>query len=270
MSNPYKIDGPAIVSFSGGRTSGFMLASILAAHGGTLPDDVRVVFNNTGLEHQATYEFVREVGERMCPVTWLEYRRDSGTNTFAVVTPETASKNGEPFAALIESRSYLPNPITRFCTVELKIRTTARYVKSLGWSEYENAVGLRADEPRRVAKMKGDSKNEHVLMPIAAAGHTIDDVRAYWKSAAFDLQLPDNDNAWGNCVGCFLKGRHKLERMMQTDPDAFRWWAEQESKMGKTFRIDRPTYSQMLVQVRVQGRVFEQAEDDTIPCMCTE
>lgn len=268
--NPYKINGPAIISFSGGRTSGFMLAKIIEAHGGSLPDDVRVVFNNTGLEHPSTYTFVREVSARLWPVVWLEYRRDSNTNTFTIVTPDTASTNGEPFAALIESRKYLPNPITRFCTSELKIGTTARYVQSLGWEEYTNAVGLRADEPRRVAKIKDDNKNEHVAMPIAKSGHTIEDVRAFWRLQAFDLSFPDNDNAWGNCVGCFLKGRHKIERMMQTNPVAFAWWAEQEAKMGKTFRSDRPTYAQMLVQVSVQGRLFEQPEDDTIPCMCTQ
>ena len=34
--HPYKIDGPAIISFSGGRTSGFMLRQIIDAHGGSI------------------------------------------------------------------------------------------------------------------------------------------------------------------------------------------------------------------------------------------
>jgi hypothetical protein len=38
MSNPYLINGPALVSFSGGKTSAFMMHEILRAHGGTLPD----------------------------------------------------------------------------------------------------------------------------------------------------------------------------------------------------------------------------------------
>lgn len=48
MRNPCKIEGPAVISFSGGRTSGMMLRAILDAHGGTLPADVRVLFANTG------------------------------------------------------------------------------------------------------------------------------------------------------------------------------------------------------------------------------
>jgi hypothetical protein len=50
VTNPYLITGPALISFSGGRTSAFMLRQILDAHGGTLPDDVVVAFANTGKE----------------------------------------------------------------------------------------------------------------------------------------------------------------------------------------------------------------------------
>ena len=52
--NPYKINGPALISFSGGRTSGFMLWNILQAHNGKLPDDVYVTFANTGKEAPET------------------------------------------------------------------------------------------------------------------------------------------------------------------------------------------------------------------------
>jgi len=38
--NPYRIDGPALVPFSGGRTSDYMLRQILDAHGGQLPAEV--------------------------------------------------------------------------------------------------------------------------------------------------------------------------------------------------------------------------------------
>lgn len=40
MSDPFLIEGPAAISFSGGRTSALMLRRILDAHGGTLPPDV--------------------------------------------------------------------------------------------------------------------------------------------------------------------------------------------------------------------------------------
>jgi len=54
LFNPYKITGPAVVSFSGGATSGFMLKQILDSYSGVLPDNIVVCFANTGLEHEKT------------------------------------------------------------------------------------------------------------------------------------------------------------------------------------------------------------------------
>ena len=71
----YKVDGPALVSFSGGRTSGYMLFRILEAYGGSLPDDMHVVFANTGKERLETLDFVSECAQRWCvEIVWLEYR----------------------------------------------------------------------------------------------------------------------------------------------------------------------------------------------------
>jgi len=63
--NPCRIEGPAVISFSGGRTSGMMLWSILDAHDGTLPTDVRVLFANTGKECDETLDFVND-----CAANW--------------------------------------------------------------------------------------------------------------------------------------------------------------------------------------------------------
>lgn len=274
--NPYLLDTPATISFSGGRTSGFMLRKILDAFGGTLPDDVHVCFNNTGLEHPKTYEFVRDVERHWgVKVHWLEYMLVDDKPTFKEVTFETASRNGEPFEALIRKRNFLPNPVARFCTVELKIRTSARYVRSLGWDEYTNAIGLRADEMRRVARMRGDNKNEMVAMPMADAGHTIDDVLAFWKSQPFDLMLPGGNNAFGNCVGCFLKGHDKTLRLMREEPEHFAWWVKAETialntaTTGAQFRSDRPTYAQLMEIARTQT-TFDFDTYDTLPCACTD
>lgn len=47
MSDPFKVDGLTAISFSGGRTSAYMLWRVLQAHGGALPDGVEVCFANT-------------------------------------------------------------------------------------------------------------------------------------------------------------------------------------------------------------------------------
>lgn len=270
--NPYKIEGPALIQVSGGRTSGFMLAKILEAHDGTLPEDVIPCFQNTGKEHEATLVFLREMETRWeCPITWLEFTVWHKIKGFRVVDFCSASRNGEPFAALIESRGYPPNPLVRFCTVELKIRTAAKFAKSLGWDEHTRVVGIRADEFLRAARIRGDSANESVAVPMFDAGHTEQDVLEFWKRQPFDLMLPGGDNTFGNCDLCFLKGRSKIEKIMRTNPQVADWWIEQEAKLSKTFRVDRPSYANMLTQITVQGQMFDDAiQDDTMPCNCTD
>lgn len=72
----YKLPpGNTRISFSGGRTSAYMLHQILEANG-DLPKRAKVVFANTGREMPATLDFVQECSERWnVPITWLEYKK---------------------------------------------------------------------------------------------------------------------------------------------------------------------------------------------------
>ena len=116
MKNPFVIDEPTVISFSGGRTSAYMLWRVLEANEWVLPDQAIVCFANTGKEEEATLQFVKDCEKHWnVKIHWVEFRDDE--NKFAEVTFETASRNGEPFEQLIIKKKYLPNPVTRFCTI---------------------------------------------------------------------------------------------------------------------------------------------------------
>ena len=178
------------------------------------------------------------------------------------MTFETASRNGEPFSALIQKRKYLPNPVARFCTGELKILTIERYFKSRGITEFDTMVGLRADEPRRAAKMR-----ETKLIPLFDAGVTQEDVQAFWKAQPFDLGLAFRNGvtASGNCDLCFLKGGAQILSLIAEKPERAIWWAAQET-IG-TFRTDRPSYASMLQFTKEQVDMFDPNEQ-AISCFC--
>jgi 3'-phosphoadenosine 5'-phosphosulfate sulfotransferase (PAPS reductase)/FAD synthetase len=287
--NPYRIEGPAVIAFSGGRTSGYMLKQIIDAHGGTLPDDVVPVFCNTGKEHDATLDFVRDCAERWnVRIRWVEYRAAPvPADRWVEVDHATASRDGRPFADLIGIKSYLPNPVTRFCTSELKIKASMRFVAAtLTFDEmHSRAVGLRADEPRRVAGLRAryetgkdgkDGKDGWPCFPLYEAGATKGDVAAFWRAQPFDLGLPmaaDGTTPMGNCDLCFLKAFGKISSIIAREPQRAVWWAAQEQRVGNgigafraTFTKNRPSYTQMLAQ----GTMFAGDDEDALDCACTD
>lgn len=282
MVDPFFLTGPAAISFSGGRTSGYMLWRILQAHGGALPDDVVVCFANTGREMPATLDFVRDCGAAWnVPIRWLEYRHEPGKHLFIEVSHNSASRAGEPFEHVMRSRKMLPNPVMRYCTVDLKIRTMRRFLKmEMGWERWTQAVGLRADEPMRVSKaicastQKRNAEPGYVVCPLADAGVTESDVFQFWRAQPFDLRLR---GPWeGNCDGCFLKNRAALQRMWVDHPERMDWWAIVEDaavaerrtdkiEMSR-FRADRESYGTMARVMRDQGRLPLTYEETFGPC----
>jgi 3'-phosphoadenosine 5'-phosphosulfate sulfotransferase (PAPS reductase)/FAD synthetase len=268
--DPYRLDPPSLISFSGGRTSGYMLEHILVRHEGILPDGCHVVFFNTGKERPETLDFVFECGERWgVPIRWLEYNPDA-PGKFQETSYETASRNGEPFEALVKSRKWLPNPVARICTVEMKVLTGKRFMQANGYDDWENLVGIRADEPRRVTRLSNSDAGSpwRNTMPLAWAGVTKPDVLAWWAKQPFDLGLPDG---MGNCTLCFLMSRANLDRRMRAWPEEANWWARMEQEVGGTFRSDRPSYRVMLKVIQEQPELgWDNEEYEGIPCNCTD
>lgn len=169
MHDAFKTAGPTCISFSGGRTSAYLLWRVLQAHGGKLPEEAQVLFCNTGKEEEATLRFVRDCGQRWgVDIVWLEY---TGSGEWVQCDFGSAARNGEPFEAVIVQRGgNLPNRMARYCSSELKTRTMHRYLRWGGWTEWDTFIGIRADEPRRVAKFRAnphpETKAETVDMPL--------------------------------------------------------------------------------------------------------
>lgn len=260
-SNPYLIHGPALISFSGGRTSAYMLKMILDAHGGTLPEDVHVTFANTGKEREETLRFVHECATRWgVRVRWLEWRsrlkRTPVAERYEEVGFNSAARNGEPFEALIRSKKSTPNIVHGWCTEHLKVQVCADFMEAQGYTTWANVIGLRRDELRRVVKK--DRQNEEGkncwinAMPLAVAGATKENVRRFWFGSmkpadavqmqrhfgstvcsalpqGFDFGLEEWE---GNCTLCYKMGYDLLLHRIRRMPDEPLWWQRME-RIGK-------------------------------------
>ena len=275
--DPFFVPGPAVISFSGGRTSAYMLHQILERG---LQPDVHILFCNTGREDDRTLDFVKACGrDGDVAIRWLEYRRKylpkyksedvaqtakrlrdhfgltfeeaNGRDEpgFEEVTYETAARANDkpsathPFTNLV-SMSGVPNATTRLCTTEMKIRVIKKFMLAQGYENWTNVVGIRADEPVRVARMrKPPPERWENAVPLADAGVVEADVLAFWRNMPFDLGLQHDSELGtyeGNCDLCMLKSEAKKVRLAIERPEAMEWWAKIEKVSGSVFRPTMP------------------------------
>lgn len=293
--SPFFITGPALISFSGGRTSAFMLFQHLWAHGGVLPDDVYVCFSNTGKEREETLRFVHECSVRWGVfIHWLEFRSRKVSlpieERFAEVGFNSASRSGEPFEALIRDKKYTPNATMRWCTAELKVRVMKRFMQSLGFKNWTNIIGLRHDESHRVAKSRKPNKEAWTnALPLDDAKITVRDVLRFFLgdlSIALAVKLQREQPALaaallpmgfdlglfgfeGNCDGCMLKARAKLWEIERTKPGTLQWWADMEV-IGKGQFVTEYSYAELIRDVQRQPDMFAGGLFDEDPEMDAE
>ena len=288
----YRVPAPAVISFSGGRTSAYMLKHVLDAHEGALPSGVHVVFANTGKERQETLDFVRECAARWrVEITWVEFDPAAPDST-RIVNYETASRDGEPLRAAIDTRPtpHLFNVVSRYCTATTKMRRISKFMLRSGYPRWNAVLGIRADEPRRVEKNKArDGRDrQNIYMPLASLGVTNEDVLAWWGEQPFGLQLPTvgGETIGGNCDLCPLKAKWKILLAMRENPSSAQWWIDREVEMGeRTKRIARTgagedrrarflksgvSYAELRQHALSDAPILKGRTDESIDCACTD
>jgi len=288
MKSPYRTDEETIIAMSGGRTSAYMLWCVLNEYDMSLPDHIKVIFNNTGKELPQTLDFVRDIQKEWgVEITWIErhmFRNPEGSKfkygaDLKVVDHATASRNGEPMEAAIKTFGILPNPVNRYCSAHLKPKGVRDYVdQHLDWEPpFQTFVGIRADEDRRARKLHNtrDDRTDRVC-PLWLDGVTKYDVAKFWDMCSFDLQLPNvnGQTDWGNCDLCFLKAARKKQSIIQARPELADWWIGMEKSVshitgnGRMFRIDHPSIETMKMIATDQGGFDFDTDEQTIPCFC--
>ena len=139
---------PHVVKFSGGRSSGMLLFTLLDKG---LLDPRRgdvIVFNNTSAEHPETYRFVEACRSRAQPCgvpffqiefqTYEDIHRGEWTRLPAYRLVNTAPLSagnphgfhwrGEVYEELLSWSGYVPNQFRRTCTSRLKLEPTRRFI----------------------------------------------------------------------------------------------------------------------------------------------
>lgn len=223
-----------IVSFSGGRTSAY-LVHLMEQKRKNDGWDVEYVFMDTGAEHSESYKFVRKVVEHFgIDLTVLKI----------VVNPELGKPNGyslhdvnsikwdlSRFKQLVEKYGNPYNPGGGYCTDQIKTQTYKRYIKDLGM-DITSWFGIRIDEPRRL-KAKPNVKYLAELSRMDK-----EDIIGWWDQMPFDLNVPEFS---GNCVFCIKKSPSRIALAQRESPELFNDWndlVKLANPKGRAFPVD--------------------------------
>lgn len=146
-----------VVSFSGGRTSAYMVYLIEEMRkSGEFTGNVEYIFMDTGAEHPKTYEFIKRCVEHFdIKLTCLQgdFEQAIGVgHSYKIVGLDDLKHdmiNG-PFGRLM-AKYGVPTVASAWCTSRMKEETHDKYCNDkYGKGNYKTWLGIRFDEPARL------------------------------------------------------------------------------------------------------------------------
>ena len=212
-----------VVSFSGGRTSAY-LVHLMEQKRKAEGLDVAYVYMDTGAEHPKTYAFIRNVVkhfgiELIC--LRADFNQPLGVgHSYKVVSIDDCCHDLGPFRDMCKKYGT-PSIAGKWCSSKMKQEVHDKYCDDVfGKSSYVTWLGIRADEPRRLTAI-GKSEFVRYMAEISDAEKC--DVMSFWASMPFDLEI---DEWLGNCVFCFKKSDLKLAAAQRDEPGLYASWLQ--------------------------------------------
>jgi hypothetical protein len=187
---------------------------------------------------------------------------------------------GKTFEEVIKQNyGYLPNKMTRYCTVEMKLKPIFNWLKENTELPVEMRIGFRPNELQRaegvlkradengieyfntvIGKRKTQNKwglvpYRKVTFPLIENNICKDVIYNFWndKNVRFAYR--------NNCVGCVNRQPLMISHMAQKDLDKVKWFEKQELNTGNRFLSD-VSFSQIL-NFGIQNTFFD---DDFNEC----
>jgi hypothetical protein len=164
---------------------------------------------------------------------------------------------GKTFEEVIkQNRNYLPNKMTRYCTVEMKLKPIFNWLKENTELPVEMRIGFRPNEIKRaegvleradetgleyfetiIGKRKTQNKwgkvpYRYCKFPLIENNISKDTIYNYWNDKPVRFAYRNN------CVGCVNRQPLMISHMASKDLDKVKWFEKQEIKTGNRFLSD--------------------------------
>ena len=240
-------------SLSGGKTSSYIAANYPADYNVfalVRTSDKKCLFPDSKIRQIVSdkigTEFIGTLEEDAIIYTMLDLEQFIGS--------EITWLSANTFENVIQKHgNYLPNIMSRFCTVDMKIKPIAQWCYENTELPVKMRIGFRANELSRANRMierqvngienfkfKVGEKNgrnkwkdlpyRQVEFPLIKDAIFKDTIENYWKNKPVRFAYQNN------CVGCFHRSELMLKHMSNKAEKQFNWFIEMERKNGCTFK----------------------------------
>lgn len=214
-----------VINFSGGKDSTAMLAYLVE----TYPDvPKRVIFADTGWEHDGTEDWCRQLVAR-----------------FGLTLDVCRNKN-KTFLTMSERRGKFPGMNQRQCTSDLKRDPIMTWVRNnITDSVVINCMGIRAEESTGRAKAKTLKRNARETNSVRTVWDwnpikdwTEAQVLQYLADRGLPLHPVYSYLRRFSCRMCIYMTQHDREQVQKHDPEAVQIIHQLEQKIGFSFFQD--------------------------------
>ena len=240
-------------SLSGGKTSSYIAANYPADYNVfalVRTNDKKCLFPDSKIRQIVSdkigTEFIGTLEDDTIIYTMLDLEQFIGS--------EITWLSANTFENVIQKHgNYLPNIMSRFCTVDMKIKPIAQWCYENTELPVKMRIGFRANELSRANRMierqvngiedfkfKVGEKNgrnkwkdlpyRQVEFPLIKDAIFKDTIENYWKDKPVRFAYQNN------CVGCFHRSELMLKHMSNKAEKQFNCFIEMERKNGCTFK----------------------------------
>ena len=240
-------------SLSGGKTSSYIAVNYPADYNVfalVRTSDTNCLFPDAKIRQivsdKIQREFIGTLEEDAIIYTMLDLEQYLGKE-IVWLSPVT-------FESTIEKHgNYLPNIMSRFCTVDMKIKPIAQWCYENTELPVQMRIGFRANELSRANRMierqingienfkfkvgNKNGRNKWKELPYRITEFPLikdaifkDTIENFWKDKPVRFAYQNN------CVGCFHRSELMLKHMSNKAEKQFNWFIEMERKNGCTFK----------------------------------
>jgi hypothetical protein len=242
-----------IILYSGGAASSYV-AYLVTQYKNINKKDIILLHTPTYSEHKDADRFRKEVADYL------------NLNI-------TEQADGRNIWELIDNNNCLPSQFIPFCTQQLKMKQTEKFLKKLEKEkeDYILYIGYGIEEWKRVQNSyaKNLQKRRKVKFPVFESKLKNEEIKRIiqeeWK---IELPVVYKHLKHNNCIPCFKAGKYEWKNYWKYYRKEFDEAVKREKQIGHTVFKDKSLTE--LAEIWEHNEDFEDSQISMdIPCMCS-